>query len=140
MVRFALWWPTTFFLFVFCFCFFWLFLGRWLTSWDHTGQENSSYTRLDNWKQGDGAEQKRSVHEYRRKRADLGSFSDRTGYNNKMIFFVCFFFCFLFVFFVCFVLFSMGGGVIINSIENVHSCGWNSSYLLRWPSIVPENV
>jgi len=57
------------------------------------------------------------------KRADLGSFSDKTGYNNKMIFFVCFclfVFC-LFVFFIFyffiffyflfwFVLFSIWGG------------------------------
>ena len=59
------------------------------------------------------------------KRADLGSFSDRTGYNNKMIFLIV---CFMFVFLLfCFLV----GGVIIHSIENVHSCGWNSSYLLR---------
>ena len=42
------------------------------------------------------------------KRADLGSFSDRTGYNNKVIFF-CLFVCFCFFLFF-FVLFSIGGG------------------------------
>jgi len=125
--------------FVFCvFFLLWLFLGRWLTSWNHTGQENCSYTRLDNWKQGDGTEQKCAWVQMKKGR--FGSFSDRTGYNNKIFFwFVYFLFVCLFVFY--FVLFCfLLGGVIIHSIENVHSCGWNSSYLLGWPSIVPEKV
>ena len=109
---------TTFFFFL-----LWLLLGRWLASWDHTGQENSSYTRLDNWKQGDGTNRK----EVCMSTDEKGRFGFILRQNRVQLFFVLF----------CFVFCWWGMGVI-HSIENVHSCGWNSSYLLRWPSIVLE--